>query len=393
MPLKWLSDIPPPADREYITGYGAFAEDPLAIINLADFPGSWYSDGSGGPNARTVPLRRCGSAYVLISGVNDGCQLIGGFTTPPPGEHQTVNRAELLPAILLAERTIGDILLHSDSLYVVQGFAEARHLHPYGANGDMWHRLGLAVRHRTGTFGITKVKAHQDVSDLDFSHDYPTVHFVGNSYADALADYVAEADECVVPIDAVLDYQSLVKMHSRIMHRIICTHMGKFTTLPKRDLVPRGHRARLVPLTLRQRVERRNISHRDLVWSTHRVSCHTCSQASSIKDAIRWITGPCLVSFVAQAPGGDILRRNFPLQIGHHSAHPTHVLKHLHGFVYCDVCGYYATTSTQTRGKLEKLRYECNGPSRVGAGKDYLSRFRRGLPPKANLGWPDDHRM
>ena len=125
-----------------------------------------------------------------------------------------MNRAELVPACVLAERTNGDIALHSDSKYVVQGYEKGRHLHPAGSNADLWARLGAAVASRAGSIRLVKVPAHVSREQATTS-EQALQDFIGNGYADAWAGVAAET--------AQLDIGAIA-LHAHSMHMLACIH-------------------------------------------------------------------------------------------------------------------------------------------------------------------------
>ena len=85
--------------------------------------------------------------------------------------------------------------------------------------------------------------------------------------------------------------------------------------------------------------------------------------------------GPMRVTAVRPAEGGQ-------LQAGRALLHGTHRLAWHRGVFWCWRCGQYATTAPRDLAK----------PCRPGrrAGKDYLRRLRKGLPPKDKMQWPLD---
>ena len=102
---------------------------------------------------------------------------------------QTVPRAELHAAIQAAQLAPTGAVILSDSQYTVQG---SRHFDPHrlitSSNGDLWEWLAEARVNKT--VDIHKVRAHAEAEVL--AGRLPTVHYLHNSVADAMADSTAE---------------------------------------------------------------------------------------------------------------------------------------------------------------------------------------------------------
>ena len=75
------------------------------------------------------------------------------------------------------------------------------------------------------------------------------------------------------------------------------------------------------------------------------------------------------------------------VRVGHVQTHPTHTLLHARGLWWCTSCGAYATARLGAKSSAKLLVAQCiRTPTR--AGRDYLARLGRGLPPKAGMRWP-----
>ena len=80
------------------------------------------------------------------------------------------------------------------------------------------------------------------------------------------------------------------------------------------------------------------------------------------------------------------------LRAGNVDIHRSHQTAITHGLVWCRVCGFYASLSINSKSHCVKLAEACKPPTR--AGKDYMARLRRGLPPRASMNeWPDGTRV
>ena len=78
--------------------------------------------------------------------------------------------------------------------------------------------------------------------------------------------------------------------------------------------------------------------------------------------------------------------------INQRETHNSHALCELRGFLFCSKCGYYATVVAGKKSAAKKLMEPCQ-PKDTGAGANCLRRFRQELPPKEELGWPDDQQV
>ena len=162
------------------------------ISSLAQHATLLATDGSGGPYASAV-LRQVTSAVAVVATHQDlnGNTIVEDVAvqgSQVPGA-QTVPRAELHAAIQAAQLAPTGAVVLSDSQYTVQG---ARHFDPQrlitSSNGDLWEWLAEARVNKT--VDIHKVRAHAEADVL--AGRLPTVHYLHNSVADAMADSTAE---------------------------------------------------------------------------------------------------------------------------------------------------------------------------------------------------------
>jgi hypothetical protein len=87
----------------------------------------------------------------------------GGGYGALAGEVQTIPRGELQAATIALAHTKGDVRLLTDAAYVVKGFAKG----PEGqheCHADLWHEFWQAVKSRSGSVVVHKIKSHQDGS-------------------------------------------------------------------------------------------------------------------------------------------------------------------------------------------------------------------------------------
>ena len=74
-----------------------------------------------------------------------------------------------------------------------------------------------------------------------------------------------------------------------------------------------------------------------------------------------------------------------PPKVGNQQLHASHTLEHKRGIILCQRCGYY------TISKAGKLAHPCAPitPGVKSGGRDYLSRWAKGLTPRKSVDWPN----
>ena len=339
--------------------------------------GAWAaSDGSGGNFSRDPRLRRCGVGLALFEHGSPAPQgtIHGGVTAP-----QTVNRAELMAAILLATATDGDVILVTDSSFLHRGF----HRGPacmHQANADLWGHLWGAIRARRGAFLCRKIKSHMTVDQLttflaeghadlacsDFTADRaldPELAYLGNTMADALAEQAAIAEAypqwITHKVHQVDEQASLVR--ARLAYLASCeaaARHGQSVALR----APRGLKPRLRGSFLRSHLFNlgQSAGHSISVGSL-KVTCIECKKSSSHRQGLNWAGQAC-------APAG------FPgVQLSRHA-------RRHRGIVFCSKCGSWA------KGRLVKLARPCGLPT--SAGLTALRAFAKGKCPPGLPAWP-----
>ena len=75
-----------------------------------------------------------------------------------------------------------------------------------------------------------------------------------------------------------------------------------------------------------------------------------------------------------------------PPMVGNLRLHDSHRLEHRKGIIICQLCGYY---SVSRPGLLAKLCVPLRRGVKSG-GRDFLSRWTKGLTPKKSMSWPDN---
>jgi len=266
---------------------------PGQIINLEEAPYNewyWYGDGSGGPEARDIPLRRCGWSIVAIKMGEIGWELAGAWSGALAGDLQTVPRAELTPFQQLCMRTHGRVEYHTDHQNLVDGLRKGLQHHPEVAqNPDLWHDIGNHMRARRGRAGASKVPSHKKATedDVDCFDAVQVRNLVGNTLADTIADL--EAEWARVDEDARDNYYAAVKLQSEILQRLVVTGMQAFAT--KREKLPKELKIRETKaMSLANAL--RDTQHwvRQGEFGYH---CLACQTGANHRRATLWLREPC----------------------------------------------------------------------------------------------------
>ena len=125
--------------------------------------------------------------------------------------------------------------------------------------------------------------------------------------------------------------------------------------------------------------------HSGIVFEAGRVSCTACGQCSQAvyRVARAWLAKPCLAMRSTSGecplafPQGD-------MQVGRHVLHGSHRLAVAGPYVFCTVCGSWATAAAG-KSRPRKLLVVCSGPTLASAG--CLRRLLAGKAPVAALVW------
>ena len=144
-------------------------------------PGTYFTDGSKlylDPRWREV-------GWVFCS-VTADLQLRTGACGPVTLDNATVPVAELLAVILLFQRSVGPIHIHSDCKYVCSGKNNIARRTERGAHVTLWSRLQQALSRHHGDVVISWCKAHITPNNFHQFDMTPEI-LVGNAVADALA--------------------------------------------------------------------------------------------------------------------------------------------------------------------------------------------------------------
>ena len=282
--------------------------------------------------------------------------------------------------------------MFSDSSYVVKHFR--RRLHMLDSdNADLWHRLNLAMERRTGTLEVRKIKAHQPVEAVHLGV-VELQHWIGNHFSDAYADTVAASFQ--VPDTEVDSYRMVTRLARALQARLVAANMqavkaaGPWLKAPAlgraaRQHRPRGGLKRWLADTTHVLPFYDDTLATPVLKTTVAFHCQVCQQKANARRFKRFLTTPC------PGPAQPVRPQlEQPLQhsrqAGEQLLHPSHALSFKRGIWYCTRCGYYCSVG-EGKSSAKKLAQPCAGVCKQ-AGAQYMSRLRKGLPPRPDMGWP-----
>ena len=348
-------------------------------------PGTYFLDGSGGGDSRDWRLRRCGFAFVKIRLlVAEQVEVVQGAYGPLPEEPQTVPRAEtfaLLACIVCVEP--GDLLMYSDNKGVVEHFNKHRTDLIRGPNSDLWAAISEALDLRTGSVELRKVKAHGTAEHLRDGTLSPFM-MAGNAAADELAGRGAALHQ--VDSFAFNMVKALDRLTFAINERAVAIVTHLIENFP-RNRLPKA------PLVQQERLSIHELERRSghlLVYynDSRQWRCIKCLRVTAHPRLRAWLQegmcpGMVLSEEGTRGPRPELVRRVVePISIGYKFLHPSHWFSRFRGLVFCQRCGYYATT------KPKNLKDECRGHPTV-ASRHYLNNLRSGRVPHPNVRFPE----
>ena len=236
-----------------------------------------------------------------------------------------------------------DITLVSDNQYFVDGTLKEWRRVQCAPHADLWQRWFAAVELKQNV-RILKVKAHGTVDDIK-SGLIPWDHYVGNAYADVLAN--EGAARAAVPDALAAEVHALDSMAWRTQSRLVAI-LCAGTTRAADKALSQQHRAK--------RLEERKEQQRSDRAEEERLA--ELPHEPTLEEAL----GP---AEVPDRLGGD---RSTHLHISHR-------IRAGEGFVWCERCGCFATS----RGR--NLLHECLGFKTL-TGIANVKRISRGLAPR-----------
>ena len=242
-----------------------------------------YTDGSGGEHSALPRIRRCAWAVVYPSWQGGTVSIEQGWSAPLEGPLQTIGRAELRALIHAVSLASGELEVHSDSKYVVDGFA-ARRWEACGGRGgknaDLWHWLGRVMAGAEGPIRVIKVKAHLKPSDVA-SGRVALSHYGGNALADLLAGEAARRAQ--IPLEQVRPYLSCVELCRAVLVRLVRCNLCAVLKAPELPEVRVFRAPRQCPIE----VALREAGHQ-MAWAGLKGVCSRCHQVVGRQQAKAW---------------------------------------------------------------------------------------------------------
>ena len=360
----------------------------------------WWAggDGSGGEHSRDPRLRRAGWSYVVAAeGVSREPEAaaaergLRGRAGNIPGPVQTVNRGELLAAVVYAEECGAEGRnLHyvTDSAYVVRGWLRHGTRKPR-SHRDLWKRLRAATDERGCCLTVHKVESHLDEAEAEM-RGFPLLHVRLNQSADDLAARAAQRVALgAAEVHAVLDVDQRAARVRQRLAAILQDVGDKSERLPRQ---PReaGCRQAFTPFDeALAATQHEVVGTRGIRGGASRMRCRSCLSEvrGSRATCTAWLRTPCAGPPRAPAAGtgpepAGGARASGMVQVGGRTVHPSHDLR-AHADVpvwYCARCG---ATTAREGGVLKGLAGPCLPAGRPvsQAGQEALGRLARGLWP------------
>ncbi len=392
-PATW-EEVPAPPDATPLHKWGTFADMPDDVVFDLDVEPArswrWYSDGSGGPDGKGPNWRRAAWALVAIRWCLEDqvWDFVGGFSAALAGDIQTVPRSEITPREFFLRRTTGSGTLHTDHADLLTAEAKQRWTEPQlAANPDLWQSIGEARASRRGVATLVKVKAHLDEADIGELIELED--FIGNGFADAMADEEALAAQ--IPRTTREDVQLARGTASRIQSRLLAAAKHSIGTAAPRK---RGTRDAAQAATLaaeKREAERKELEELKqntthfLDYDALLVTCRNCGQSCPTGGLREWLRDSRCEVVVQAGRLAPVCEASFPM-LGTQRMRPTHAPLYHRGIWWCGRCGLYCSVVAGKKSSAKKLIVPCEAPT--AAGRDYLSRLARWLPPKVKLEWP-----
>ena len=332
-------------------------------------------DGSGGTFSSDPRLRRVGwGAGVWDEQLNPLGTLQGNVVGL-----QTINRAELKGAIELLRHTKGDLIVVTDSAYLIRGHTKGprRRLQ---SNRRLWLEYWRVFGAREGHIRYLKVKSH--ATDPEVRARFPDWALFVNDKADELASEAAA--QAAVPQDLVSRVLAMDTLAEQIRRRLAAIQMMWWTHFPAEELPAETKRA--------QRRERSDKAFQHLLTATShwpqvngdQVSCIRCGKQTHRRTCARWLRCPCRPRPIAaeQATQG-------PSQPDHSdggpTVHPSH-RSHLawcRGVLWCRRCGCWRVRASK------KFKALCTPPSNSqSGGHKAILKLSKGQLPPGLKEWP-----
>ena len=397
VPTEWTT-IPAPSETQPLFGHGDWARFGDATV--------LYTDASGGNHTKDKRLRRVGWAVAAVS-EGERPEFLAAKCGPLPGPKQSVSRGELfavVEALKLADPA-KPLQIVSDCMYVVLGSTKTK-VAPNQRHADLWNEFVKLKAGYTNGLTVRHVQSHIP-AQLLWAGTVDKMDFVGNTLADAFA--ARAAAECQLFEGQIGHIKKTDKLCKQVLLRImaitrvVANHVHASDHLPQNEcesepdlwledspLVPPVPVPRKRKYTMEDRIRELSKAGHSLCWRKPRLHCTRCLQAFTKSKLREWAdSGPCpglqrrsCVTTNTQAETGNDLASApvVKVKIASSTWHSSHRAYQKRGYIWCWKCGAWGST------KPGKLRKPCAMvPSK--AGKEVLTRVRRGLTPKSHAKW------
>jgi len=354
--------------------------------------GTYYTDGSGGPQGSEPLLRRCGVACCQLR--SDADVFSWGVFFAMPGEQQSVPRAELAAVVaVLALANEGALHFVSDSLITVNkaqwlldmpaGFVVR------GANADLWADFLRHARRRALRPTFLWIKSHITAQQV-VEYSAAARDIIGNEMADALAERAGfEARCCPDDLHRHRWASSTIQLVQRRLMAV--RRLQLLGSTPADRKAAKAAKGR-VPAPSRALAAWSIASQHEVVSASAApagIWCSRCKQVPEQGLARAWLRTKCVprpdfARICAASAAQPSSLFGMCLVIGAREVHGSHSMHLFKGIFFCSKCGYYSGK------KLQHLREACIG-TLTKAGAASLSRLRSGKLPSGIVQWPPKH--
>ena len=355
------------------------------------------------------------------------------------GDYQTVPRSEttaIMEVLKEVDQDV-DLFIFTDCMPVAKTWEAGAREGEDSINGDLWANIWDIIRTRTGSVHVEWIPSHTSEGDVE-SGSIARLDHIGNTAADGIAGWAA-ANHSHKEED-IEKQEELIDLAGKVRARLVAVHTACAAITGPRE----RHKAPAVARPARRPIsELVRLSPHDVVIKAHRWQCRKCLQGSGAAGVVKWLTtAPCparpgaappdrvepagaqeqeqeqpqaaqpaasrdeelndqLRHLHGVFPGAAAGHRQLAVKVlpdaplfflgrptGHQyvvgatALHKSHALLYRQGVLACVACGAWASEVPRALG------LQCRR-GLTQAGRDVISRLRRGLTPKSSIrGWP-----
>ena len=401
VPADWIKVDPPPLSAEptFVPASVTTENDARALLRgTSSRPLLACGDGSGGTASSDPRLRRAAWAWALMdnsaSPEGNAAHVAAGWSSPlvgdfACGQKQTVNRAELSALLDFLKQSAGDADFITDSAYVLKGVRriQSGQHKKLKSNLDLWRECMPLVAQRT--LRVHKVESHIAEDHPDVLNKIIPLDWVrGNTWADEFAGLAAA--EAAVPVSQAEAIGWVDRTASIVRNRLAailidCTLKDPRTRQPPRPKTAM-QRQSAIEKHARLLAAFNATSHSVDSGSRSSYRCRVCGTTPGTSGPTAWLKTAC----VAPAPlpfapaAAAATAEDSSQNVGHASIHKSHTALFFAdlGVWICSGCG--ACGEEHLRHLARECPVHALGRACTQAGKDALSRVRRGMKPGAS---------